>query len=358
MASFYGNCSRLVVIILSFSTFFKVSLSTSYAIGILGIPSSDLVYLRTAIQRKNSRDCRSENSVLKEVSDSNHGSARAGLQEVNKMAKFIARCRGGAVQDSDDSDDDNSDEGSVDDDDEEEEEEDDSDLVNEGDEDSNTVDDKDEESETNDATDDDKFESAVDDEVDDNDEDSDVDEDMAKPQKKKYDTKRKATMFETSVGSLTTAAAAAFKLTKGGVKVAVDLVSAKHVSLNQFVGKWRMEQEVQISKGASITCPASLEFTEDGRVITSFEGKVQTSEFKFIERPWPRKCTIQFEAAAFQGPSDKEPVSMFYRGHFKKSILNPNVVLIRGKVYKLTGSMFWKKQKKCGTFKATMKRYR
>lgn len=353
MFSVCGNHSRLFVIILSFSIFFQISLSTSYAIGISGIPSSDLVYLRTAIQRNYECDDRSDTSVLSEVSDGNHGPVRASLREGNKMAKFIALCRGGAVQDNDDNDSDDSDRGSVDDDDDE-----DDDVLIEDDEDSNTVDDEDEESETNDATDDDEFESVVDDEEDDNDEDSDIAEDVGKPQKKKYDTKRKATMFETSVGSLTTAAAAAFKLTKGGVKVAVDFVSAKHVTLTQFVGKWRMEQEVQISKGASITCPASLEFTEDGRVITSFEGKVQTSEFKFIERPWPRKCSIQFEAAAFQGPSDKEPVSMFYRGHFKKSILNPNVVLIRGKVYKLTGSMFWKKQKKCGTFKATMKRYR
>lgn len=350
MISVCGNYTRLVVIILSFSTFFQISLSTSYAIGTLGIPSSDLVYLRTATQRNEIYDDQSVKSVLFEVSESNHGSARASLLEGNKIAKFITLCRGGAVQDNDDSDGDDSDKGSADDEDEEDED-DESDVVIEGD-------DEDEESETNDAADDDELESTVDDESENNDDDSDIDEDVGKPQKKKYDTKRKATMFETSVGSLTTAAAAAFKLTKGGVKVAVDLVSAKHVTLNQFVGKWRMEQEVQISKGASITCPASLEFTEDGRVITSFEGKAQTSEFKFIERPWPRKCTIQFEAAAFQGPSDKEPVSMFYRGHFKKSILNPNVVLIRGKVYKLTGSMFWKKQKKCGTFKATMKRYR
>ena len=190
------------------------------------------------------------------------------------------------------------------------------------------------------------------------DEDSDEEDFSNISRQRKRSVKRKPTIFETGIGSLSTAAAAAFKLTKGGVKAAVDLVSAKHVSSSQIAGKWRMEQEVQISKRASVTCPASLEFTEDGQVLTSFEGKISTTGYKFTERPWPRKCTIQFEAAAFQAPGDKEPVVMYYKGHFKKSMMNPNVVLIRGRVYKFEGSMFWKKQKKCGTFKATQKRYR
>ena len=191
------------------------------------------------------------------------------------------------------------------------------------------------------------------------DDNSDDEEEVEEPRKrKKYDKKRNPSILETGANSLTSAAAAAFKLTKGGVKLAVDLVSAKHVSAIQIVGKWRMDQEVQIGKGATVTCPATLEFTEDGRVITTFEGKTFTSDYKFTERPWPRKCSIHFEAAAFQGPGDKEPSSMFYKGYFKKSIMNPNVVLIRGRVYKLLGKLFWKQQKKCGTFRATQKRYR
>lgn len=185
------------------------------------------------------------------------------------------------------------------------------------------------------------------------------DEEEPKPKRKnKYAKKRSPSVLEAGANSLSIAAAAAFKLTKGGMKLAVDLVSAKHVSAIQIVGKWRMDQEVQIGKGATITCPATLEFTEDGKVITSFEGKTFTSDYKFTERPWPRKCSIHFEAAAFQGPGDKEPNSMFYKGYFKKSIMNPNVILIRGRVYKLLGKLFWKQQKKCGTFKATQKRYR
>lgn len=66
-------------------------------------------------------------------------------------------------------------------------------------------------------------------------------------------------------------------------------------------------------------------------------------------------CT--YIATAFQGPKDKEPVKMFYKGYFKRSIMNTKVVLIRGKVYKLMGKLFWKQQKKCGFFKATQRRY-
>ena len=52
-------------------------------------------------------------------------------------------------------------------------------------------------------------------------------------------------------------------------------------------------------------CPAAIEFTDDGQVLKAFEGK-------FNERAWPWKCTIQFEATAFQGSKNKEPVAIAY----------------------------------------------
>ena len=99
-------------------------------------------------------------------------------------------------------------------------------------------------------------------------------------------------------------------------------------------------------------CPAAIEFTDDGQVLKAFEGK-------FNERAWPWKCTIQFEATAFQGSKNKEPVAMYYKDYFKRSLLtNPKVVLIRGKVYKLVGKLFWEQQMKCGKFKAVQRRCR
>jgi hypothetical protein len=147
------------------------------------------------------------------------------------------------------------------------------------------------------------------------------------------------------------------KLARGAVKSTVDLAANKHVTEYQVVGKWRFMQEIEVKKGIFISSPATVEFTEDGTVITTCDGQTYESEYVFKERPWPRKCSIYFQARAFQGPKDKEPVNMFYKGHFKRSMMNPDVVLIRGKVFKLAGKMFWKQQLKAGTFKATKRKY-
>ena len=336
---------RLGVIIISFSEFLRTSQSAIHIISLAArsaaFESPDVLAILSDIDRQ----CRSQRSQVSSSKVAN--TQRECKFELNRGRKFMNVHRGGYTDQDDDSDQDDGE----------------SDEISDGeDNDDEQNEDSKESSEDDEATVDDDYDSEMNEEEenddDDNDEQSDDEEVPVARNKKNYGAKRKATMFETGVGSLTTAAASAFKLTKGGVKAAVDLVSSKHVTASQIVGKWRMEQEVEISKGASVTCPASLEFTENGEVITTFEGKSLTSDLKFTERPWPRKCSIQFEAAAFQGPGDKEPVKMFYKGYFKKSIMNPNVILIRGKVYKLVGSMFWKKQKKCGSFKATQKRYR
>ena len=351
MDAYSARLIRLGVIMISFSGFLRTSQSTIHINSLAARSSAfDSPYI-LALLRDIDRQCESSPKVA--------NSRRECKFELNRGRRFLNVHSGGYTDQEDDSDqdegesDDNNDGGDDEeddgDDDDDDEQNDDSKESSEDDE--TTVDDEDNVSEM-------KDEQNGEDDEDDDDEESDDTEVPVARSKKNYGVKRKATMFETGVGSLTTAAASAFKLTKGGMKAAVDLVSSKHVTASQIVGKWRMEQEVEISKGASVTCPASLEFTEGSEVITTFEGKSLTSDLKFTERPWPRKCSIQFEAAAFQGPGDKEPVKMFYKGYFKKSIMNPNVILIRGKVYKLVGSMFWKKQKKCGSFKATQKRYR
>ena len=149
----------------------------------------------------------------------------------------------------------------------------------------------------------------------------------------------------------------AFKLTKSTMKGAVDLAANKHVTLHQIVGKWRLSQEIEIRKGVFISTPATFELTEDNTVITNCDGERYESEFILEERPWPRKCTIKFSAKAFKGPKDVEPVSFFYKGYFKRSIMNPKIVLMRGKVYRLKGKAFWKSTKKIGTFKAQKRHY-
>ena len=336
MKSIYCSQWAVATIIISFSRFLQVSQSTNPSYPSSGISTTyDPLHLRTIDDKTIiicSRQCRDIDSKY----DCSGGSI---------CKKYITDFSGGARKVDEESEDENSDDDPTDIDEDVDEDE----LDDNLDDDSSLAENED---------DDDNDGSNPDEEDVEEDEESDEEDFSNISRQRKRSVKRRPTMFETGMGSLSTAAAAAFKITKGGVKAAVDLVSAKHVSSSQIAGKWRMEQEVQISKGASVTCPASLEFTEDGQVLTSFEGKVSTTGYKFTERPWPRKCTIQFEAAAFQAPGDKEPVVMYYKGHFKKSMMNPNVVLIRGRVYKFEGSMFWKKQKKCGTFKATQKRYR
>jgi len=175
---------------------------------------------------------------------------------------------------------------------------------------------------------------------------------------KKKRTKKSHSYLSMGLESASDLANMAMRLTKGSVKAAVDLAANKHVTLNQIVGKWRLQQEIEVRKGVFISCPATLEFLEDGTVVTTCDGQEFKSEFVFKERTWPRKCTISFQARAFQGPGDSEPVAMFYKGYFKRSILNSKVILIRGKVYKLSGQMFFKQQVKTGKFKATKRRYR
>jgi hypothetical protein len=186
-------------------------------------------------------------------------------------------------------------------------------------------------------------------------EDSDYsDDEYSRPKKRKH---REKSMFDLGLETASDAMSIGMKLAKGTVKGAVDLAANKHVVEYQIFGKWRFMQEIEVKKGVFISCPATIEFLEDGTVVTVCDGQKFESEYVFKERPWPRKCGIYFQARAFQGPKDTEPVNMFYKGYFKRSIMNPNVLLIRGKVYKLAGKMFWKQQLKAGTFKATKRKY-
>lgn len=133
--------------------------------------------------------------------------------------------------------------------------------------------------------------------------------------------------------------AKALKASRRSLKSAVDLLAGKHVSQQQIVGKWRLHQEVTLRKGITVSCPSTFELLKNGSVVTTFEDQVYLSSYVFKERQWPRYCTIQFEARAFKGPGDKEPVLMLYKGYFKRSILNSKVILMRGKVYRTTGKM-------------------
>lgn len=60
----------------------------------------------------------------------------------------------------------------------------------------------------------------------------------------------------------------------------------------------------------------------------------------------------QFEAKAFQGPYDREPQLMFYKGYVKRGLVNSKQVRIEGKIYDVKGTFFWRQKKQVGRFRA------
>lgn len=142
--------------------------------------------------------------------------------------------------------------------------------------------------------------------------------------------------------------------TKKTFKSGYDILSYKHVALREIVGKWKFSQEVTLKKNVVYSCPATILFLKNGTVITTCNGKEYRTKFRYEERMWPRYCTIKFNAYAFQGPSDPEPLNLYYKGHFKRSYFNKKAILIRGKMYR-TSKGLWKTTEKCGKFKASLR---
>lgn len=134
---------------------------------------------------------------------------------------------------------------------------------------------------------------------------------------------------------------------KGSTRAAVHLASPKYVSRNDIIGVWRFDQQVgSMPDGPFTSCAANIEFTLKGETITIYNKKEMVSTFLFVERSWPRSCTIEFEANAFQGPDDKVPVKMLYRGYFRRKIAKRSVIKIEGKMYSISGrgSLFSRKR--------------
>ena len=107
--------------------------------------------------------------------------------------------------------------------------------------------------------------------------------------------------------------------------------------------------------GPFTSCAANIEFTPKGETITTYNEKKMISTFMFTERKWPRSCLIEFEANAFQGPSDKEPISMLYKGHFRRKIANRDIIKIEGKIYSVSGGeRLWSRRREIvvGSFTA------
>lgn len=121
------------------------------------------------------------------------------------------------------------------------------------------------------------------------------------------------------------------------VKGAFDLVSVKHVSYYQILGKWNIYQDVELKGGAVFSYPVSVELHEDGSVTSRYNDEVHNSTFKFVERQWPKKCSVEFEIRSFKAEEQEEPVPVLYKGYFKRSLLNSHIVFMKGKLFQTTG---------------------
>lgn len=103
----------------------------------------------------------------------------------------------------------------------------------------------------------------------------------------------------------------------------------------------------------TISCAANVEFTSRGDVLVKYGENTYVTPFLFCERGWPQSCSIDFEARAFQGPNDEEPIMVRYKGSFRRKIADSNIVKIVGTIYEVKRKGLWKGQpRKIGTFVA------
>ncbi len=121
------------------------------------------------------------------------------------------------------------------------------------------------------------------------------------------------------------------------LKGALDMVSVKHVSFFQILGKWKIYQDVELDKNAVFSYPVSIELFEDGTVTSKYNNIEHNSTFKFVERQWPKKCSIEFEIKTYKSEEDVEPVALLYKGYFKRSMMNTQVVFMKGRLFQTTG---------------------
>lgn len=112
-------------------------------------------------------------------------------------------------------------------------------------------------------------------------------------------------------------------------KAAYYLTAPKFVSKPEIYGIWRLDQTV-----GSTPCAANIEFTPT-EVITRYLEEEVVYGYLFQSRTWPRSCTIEFEAEAFQGPGDEKPVKFMYKGYFRRKLADKSVIKIVGKIYEI-----------------------
>lgn len=116
-----------------------------------------------------------------------------------------------------------------------------------------------------------------------------------------------------------------------------------------------MNSIVNTDSDEPISCVANVEFSPRGEVIVKYKDDVYETTYLFRERSWPQSCSIEFEARAFQGPNDEEPVLMKFKGYFRRKMADSSVIKIVGNIYEVPRQGLWRKGRtgrKVGTFVA------
>jgi hypothetical protein len=90
----------------------------------------------------------------------------------------------------------------------------------------------------------------------------------------------KTSLFQT-LGRLAVASAG---IARSALKTSFDLVAVKHVTLEQIIGKWILEQRLELKDGVVLDVPAVLELFSADQLSLICDGYEHRSDFEFEER--------------------------------------------------------------------------
>lgn len=142
-----------------------------------------------------------------------------------------------------------------------------------------------------------------------------------------------------TLAALRVASDASLALVKGTIKASVDALSVKYVDRSDIVGTWRFEQTITEEDGSEVVEAASIEVLRNNTARSRCRGVTALRPYSFTQRPWPRRCSISLEAPTHIYPGASEPSNVMYKGYFKRSLMNRDVVFIRGSVYQTRGRL-------------------
>ena len=117
------------------------------------------------------------------------------------------------------------------------------------------------------------------------------------------------------------------------MKGLVHVLQPRQVDLNDIAAVWKVEQKIERPGRPPQVCVATIQLRRNGTVRTSFRGEEVITPYTFRPHRWPRACTIEFDAYAFQGPYDPEPLLKHYRGEFSRNLMDPSIITLSGTIY-------------------------